>query len=115
MFVAHVVVSILLALALAYSASCDFTRKEEVLVAMAKTGVPESWLNRLGVLKAAAAAGLMVGLAVPLIGAAAAAGVVLYFVGAVITHLRARDYTVAPAGLFGVIAVAALILGLATL
>lgn len=64
---------------------------------MAKAGVPVPWLPRLGVLKIAAAVGLVVGFSVPLIGTAAAVGVILYFVGAVVTHLRAHDYTLGPA------------------
>jgi hypothetical protein len=44
----------------------------------------------LGALKLAGAAGLLVGLAgLPAIGIAAATGLVLYFIGAVIAHLRA--------------------------
>jgi hypothetical protein len=79
-------------------------------------GVPESWLTNLGLLKAAGAAGLLLGLlGVPLIGPAAATGLVLFFVGAVITHLRARDYS--PSLGFPLtyllLAVAALVLGLA--
>jgi hypothetical protein len=45
----------------------------------------------LGTLKLAGAAGLLVGLVgPPAIGIAAATGLVLYFIGAVIAHLRAR-------------------------
>lgn len=44
----------------------------------------------LGVAKAAGAVGLLVGIAVPTIGVAAAVGLVLYFVGAIVTVLRAR-------------------------
>jgi hypothetical protein len=36
----------------------------------------------------------------------------LYFVGAIITHLRARDYSIGPAAAFLLLAVAALVLGL---
>jgi hypothetical protein len=35
----------------------------------------------------------MIGIGVPLIGIAAAVGLVLFFVGAIITHLHARDYS----------------------
>ncbi|WP_280252101.1 DoxX family protein, partial [Nocardia abscessus] len=44
--------------------------------------VPESWLSPLAVVKAVGGAGLLVGLAVAPIGVAAAAGLVVYFVGA---------------------------------
>jgi hypothetical protein len=108
---ASVVVNVVLAGALAFSAWAAFTRYGPVLVAMSKAGVPESRLPLLGALKAAAAVGLLVGLAVPWVGAAAAGGTVLYFAGAILTHLRARDYTLAPASTFTVLAVAALALG----
>jgi hypothetical protein len=95
---------------------------------MAEANVPESWLTALAALKAAGALGLLVGIAVPLIGTtaadisiaaaaigtAAAVGVIVFFVGAVITHLRARDYSLAPATVFLLLAVATLVLGLAS-
>jgi hypothetical protein len=109
---ASVVVHVLLAVALAASATAAFTRYERVLISMAKAGVPESRLPMLGALKAAGALGLLVGIGVPLIGTAAAVGVILYFAGAITTHLRARDYSLAPATAFGLLAVAALALGL---
>ena len=69
----------------------------------------------LATLKAAGALGLLVGLiGVPLIGTAAAVGLVLFFVGAIITHLRVRDYSIGPAAAFLLLAVAALVLGVAS-
>ncbi|WP_182875054.1 DoxX family protein [Microbispora sp. H10670] len=61
--------------------------------ALARAGVPESWLVwPIGALKALGALGLALGLlGVPLVGTAAAAGLVLYFVCALYTHLRVRD------------------------
>jgi hypothetical protein len=47
----------------------------------------------------------------PLIGTAAAAAVVLFFVGTVLTHLRVGDYSLGPAAGFGTLAVATLVLG----
>jgi hypothetical protein len=47
-----------------------------------------------------------------LIGTAAAIGLILYFVGAIFTHLRARDYSIGPAAALLLLAVAALMLGL---
>jgi hypothetical protein len=114
MSTAFVVVDVLLAVALAFSATFALIHHERVLVAMAKAGVPESRLTMLGLLKAAGAIGLLVGLAVPWIWAAAVVGVVLYFVGAIVTHLRARDYALGPASVFGLLSVAALTLGLAS-
>jgi uncharacterized membrane protein YjjP (DUF1212 family) len=54
-------------------------------------GLPQTWLPWLATLKAAGAAGLLLGLlGVPVIGAAAATGLVLFFVGAIAAHIRAR-------------------------
>jgi DoxX-like family len=115
MSTAHVVVSVLLAVALAGCAAADFARSEQILVAMAQAGVPESWLPMLGTLKAAGALGVLAGLFAPAVGVAAAAGVIAYFGGAVVAHLRARDHGFAPAGVFGLMAVATLLLGIAAL
>jgi hypothetical protein len=90
---AYIVVSILAAATYGYAAYVDFTRAPWLLDNMAKYGVPQSWLFPLGVLKAAGALGLLVGIAVPLIGAAAAIGLVAYFVGAIVTVVRARWYS----------------------
>ncbi|MGX6606120.1 DoxX family protein [Micromonosporaceae bacterium Da 78-11] len=50
--------------------------------------LPRSWVPRLGLCLAAGSLGLLVGFAVPLVGTLAAAGLVLYFVGALVAHLR---------------------------
>lgn len=62
--------------------------------ALATAGVPESWLVfPIGIPKVAGAVGLLLGvLGVPLVGTAAAIGLVLYFVCAVYTHVRVSDY-----------------------
>jgi hypothetical protein len=70
-------------------------------------------MTPLGLLKAAGALGLLVGVVVPPIGIAAAAGLVLFFVGAIITHLRARFYSLTLSISVLTLAVAALVLRLA--
>ena len=115
MFAAYVAVTVLAAAANIFSATLDFIRFKQILINMAKVGVSESWLTMLGALKAAGALGLLVGIRVPLIGIAAAVGLVLFFVGAIITHLRGRDYSFGLAIVFLLIAVAALVLRVATL
>jgi hypothetical protein len=112
MYIAYVVVSILLAAYLAFSTWADFVRFKQVLVAMARAGVPESWLPLLGTLKGAAGVGLLVGIGVPLVGLAAALGVILFFLGAMVVHVRARYYDITFPATFLVLAVAALVLGL---
>src|SRR5437588_12922108 len=114
MFTPYVVVTILAAAANIFSATLDFIRFKQVLIKMAKAGVPESWITMLGILKAAGAVGLLIGIGVPLIGMAAAIGLILFFVGAIITHLRAHDYSFGLALVFLLLAVAALVLRMAS-
>jgi hypothetical protein len=113
-FIAYVVVVLLAAAANIFSATLDFIRYKQVLINMAKAGVPESWITMLGILKAAGALGLLVGIGIPLIGVAAAIGLILFFIGAIINHLRARDYSFGLAVVFLLLAVAALVLRLAS-
>ena len=76
-----------------YAAIVDFRRPQWVLDNIAKWGGPHSWLFALGALKAAGALGLLVGVGVPLIGVAAATGLVLFFVGAIAVVIRAGSYS----------------------
>ncbi|MVU77388.1 DoxX family protein [Nocardia sp. ET3-3] len=68
---------------------------EPILEPMAKVGVPESWLVfPIGTLKLAGALGLALGLlGLPVIGAAAAVGLILYWVCAMYTHIRSKDFS----------------------
>ena len=50
--------------------------------------VPRSWVSVLGLLLAAGSLGVLAKFAVPLLGTLAAAGLVLYFLGALPAHLR---------------------------
>jgi DoxX-like family len=113
MHTAYLVVTVLLVGLLAFSATADYVRYSRVLTAMARAGVPESWLPALATLKAAGAAGLLVGIAIPAIGLAAAVGVTLFFVGAFVAHVRARWFSVAPVPYF-VLAIGSLALTLLT-
>jgi len=113
MFTAYIVVTVATIVALTFSATADFVRYHQVLTNMAKAGVPESWLTKLDILKAAGAVGLLVGIVVPPIGIAAAVGVILFFVGAIITHLRARWYSFSYPSVYLLLAVGCLVLGVA--
>ena len=87
-----VIVTVLTALWVAFSGVSLLRRAEFVVDPLVSYGVPETWWPRLAVAKLLGAAGLLVGLAVPAVGIAAAIGLVLYFVGAIVTVLRARSY-----------------------
>ncbi len=76
-----------------FSAGADFARWERIAEGMDRVGVPRRLLPWLGVPKAVAVAGLVVGFWVPPIGIAAAVGLVLFYALAVATHVRAKDYT----------------------
>jgi DoxX-like family len=60
---------------------------------MTRYRVLHSWLPLLAVLEAAAAVGLLVGIGVHLIGSAAAIGLIAYFVGAIVTVVRAHVWS----------------------
>jgi hypothetical protein len=113
MFTAYIVVTVLAVVALTFSATADFVRYHKVLTNMARAGVPESWLTKLAFLKAAGAVGLLVGFVVPPIGIAAAVGVILFFVGAIITHLRARWYSFSFPSVYLLLGLGSLVLGVA--
>jgi DoxX-like family len=115
MFIAYIVVTVLAAAANVFSATLDFIRYKQILINMARVGVSESWLTTLGILKAAGALGLLVGIRVPLIGIAAAIGLVLVFIAAIIIHVRGRDYSFGLAIVFLLLALAALILRVTSL
>ena len=114
MFVATVIVSVLLALALLGSAAGKLTENPKIVENMAKLNVPPTLVPRLALLEIAGAVGLLVGLAVPALGAAAAIGTILYFVGAITYHVRAEDKELAPAAVLMLVGVAALVLRLGT-
>jgi hypothetical protein len=112
MSTAYVVVTIGTIVANAAAAAADFSRARLVLANAAELGVAETWLPLLGALKAAGATGLLIGLlGVRPIGIAAAIGLVLFFIGALATHIRARVlHNLAFPGLYLALAVASLIL-----
>ena len=83
-----------------------------VLANSAKVHVPRSLLPLLGAVKLAGAFGLLVGLVgPPAIGITAATGLVLFFIGALIAHVRARVlYNIAFPGAYLVLSAASLVL-----
>ncbi|SFW84632.1 DoxX family protein [Amycolatopsis australiensis] len=96
MSTAYVIVTLVGAAMAGFSAVSVFTRAKWVVEPITSYGVPQTWWPWLGAAKAAGAAGLVVGLFVPAIGVAAAIGLVLYFLGALVTVARARSYAHLP-------------------
>jgi hypothetical protein len=117
MITAYLVVTLLAVAANTSSGVAALAHFKPILPGMVKAGVPESWLTfPIGTLKTAGAIGLLLGVIVPLIGVAAAIGIILFFVCAIYTHVRASDYS-PRFGLaigFLMLAVAALVLELAS-
>jgi hypothetical protein len=89
----YLVATILWAAWVGVSAGFVFFRANWVVQPLADYGVPPSWWPWLGAAKAAGAAGLLVGLFMPVIGVMAAIGLVLYFIGALATVMRPRVYS----------------------
>ena len=76
-------------------------------------GVPRSWVPVLGSLLAAGTLGLLAGFVVPLLGVLAAAGLVLYFTGAFVAHLRVGSRQLIGPSVFFATAVATLVVSVA--
>lgn len=91
MSVALIVLAALLGLAAAGSAFAKLRRVPAIVESMHAVGVSDAQMRILATLELLGAAGLVVGIWVPIIGIAAAACLALYFLGAVIAHVRAAE------------------------
>lgn len=91
MTIALIVLATLLGLAAGGSALQKLRRDPMVMASMRAVGVPESRVSLLAVLEILGAIGLIVGIWIPWVGVAATAGLALYFLGAVIAHVRVRS------------------------
>jgi hypothetical protein len=117
MFIALVIASIVLAVMCAGSAAMKLKRDERSVAAISGTvGVPLRLFPVLAALELAGAAGILIGLWLEPLGIAAAIGLVVYFLCAVIAHLRVNDTKGLTAPLAPlVLAIAVLVLRLTTL
>jgi hypothetical protein len=123
-FVAYVVVTTVTIITNAAIAGADLRRAQVVLANMAEVGIPQKMLPLIATLKAAGAAGLLIGLlgiildvpGLPYLGVAAAIGLVLFFAGALTSHVRARVfYNIYYPGSYWLLAIASLALVLTQL
>ena len=108
MYTFYIITTVVAAVANAYAATMNFAGAESVKLVADRVRVSQKWMPTLGILLATASGGLLLGLVVPVAGAAAAAGLVLYFVCALGAHIRAHDRGVGGAVSFLVLAAAAL-------
>jgi hypothetical protein len=106
-----VIVSLVLAAAVGFSASAKLRKLPRIVEGMNHVGVTTRQMPLLAFLEIAGGAGLLIGLGVATIGRLAAAGLVLYFVGAVGSHVRVKDdvATTAPASVLLALSVLALV------
>lgn len=108
MFAAYVTVTILASVfngiaAITYLIGHDYPKAQADM-----KRIPRSWVPILGMVLAAASLGLLAGFAVPLLGMIAATGLVLYFLGALVAHLRVGSRRLAGWAVFFATAVAVL-------
>lgn len=92
-YISYIVVATVTIAMNAAIAIADFSGAQFVTANSAELGVPTSWAPVLGTLKVAGVVGLLAGLFwLPALAIAAATGLVLFYVGAVLTHVRARVF-----------------------
>ncbi|MGW6500800.1 DoxX family protein [Nonomuraea angiospora] len=113
MFAVHLVITLLASAIIGGAAVANLVGHDYPKRQADSMGVPHSWMLPLGLLLGAGSLGLLAGFAVPVLGTLAAAGLVLYFIGAFAVHLRARDHHFGPWAGFASLAVAALAVNLA--
>jgi hypothetical protein len=113
MRVVYLVVTLLAVLTNGCAAVLSLAGAKPVTAVADRLQLPRRCMLPFGVLLASGALGLLLGIAVPVLGAAAATGLVLYFVCALAVHAARRDRQVGGAVFFLVLDVAALLTGLA--
>jgi len=114
MSITTLTLSIVFACLLVVSAIGKLVRAETQMATIRHVGFPEKWVPLLAGAELAGAAGLVVGIWYWPIGVAAAVGLILYFAGAVASHLLKRDWNVTASGVLLVAAITVLILRLVT-
>lgn len=115
MNIALIAVAGLLGLIALGSAAGKLRRVPSVVESMHSVGVSDSQMRGLALIEILGALGLVIGIWIPVLGTLAAAGLAIYFAGAVVAHVRAKDSAkeLAPALVILLIAVGATALELA--
>ncbi len=115
MNIALIIIAVILGLAATVSAMGKLRKMPQVVDQMHHVGVKDSQIPILAILELLGAAGLLVGIWVPILGVLAALGLTLYFIAAVIAHVRAKDAMkdAAPALGLAVVSLVVLLLELA--
>lgn len=91
MNIALIILTALLGLATAFSAVGKFSKNPKAVDMLRQLGITDSQIRMLGIVEVLGALGLLIGIWIPILGQLAALGFVLYFLGAMIAHVRAKD------------------------
>ena len=91
MNIALVILAALLGLVTTFSAVGKFTMNEKAVEMLHQLGLTDDKIRMLGAVEVAGALGLLIGIWVPILGQLAAIGFVLYFLGAMVMHVRSKD------------------------
>ena len=109
---AYLVITIVLAAMAAFSGLGKLRRDPKIVhIIHEVVGVPLKYFPHLAACEFAGALGLVLGIWWPFLGMAAGIGLVVYFVGAIVSHVRVGDVKgIGPAAFMLIISVAALAL-----
>jgi uncharacterized membrane protein YphA (DoxX/SURF4 family) len=112
MNIAYLVITILLAAMVMFSGIGKIRRDPRIVQVIHEVvGVPLQYFALLAACEIAGAVGLVLGIWWPVLGMAAGVGLVVYFVGAVVSHLRVGDVKgIGPAAFLLMVSVAAVVL-----
>jgi hypothetical protein len=112
-FVAYVTINIVAAVFTGIAAVTYLINHSYPRAQTQRKRLPLSWMPRLGAALAAGSLGLLAGFAVPVVGTVASLCLVLYFVGALVAHLRVGSRNLVGWAVFFVTTVAACVVNLA--
>src|SRR5580693_7324959 len=114
---AYLVITIVFAAMVAFSGVGKIRRDPKIMhVIHEVVGVPLKYFSLLAACELAGALGLVLGIWWPPVGVAGSIGLVLYFVGATVSHLRVGDVKgIGPAAFMLAVAAGALALRILTL
>jgi uncharacterized membrane protein YkgB len=91
MNIALIVLAALLGLMTTFSAVGKFSMNPKAVDMLHHLGLKDGQIRMLGAIEILGALGLLVGIWIPILGLLAAIGFVLYFLGALIAHVRSKD------------------------
>ena len=86
-----IVLATLLGLVATFSAFGKYSMSPRVVDNLYELGLKTRQIRLLGTIEILGSLGLLIGIWIPILGKLAALGFVLYFLGAVLAHLRARQ------------------------